>query len=117
MTAPGVKAATNAVQSLLRTASLNRPKWRATRSSTPGSVGAASRQARAAGTRCRPRGPGRAQCWCDPSPARRASFGAVGAETGTPVDLAAVDRRLGIKLDDELAFWFPPDQIAAAAEI
>ncbi len=27
-----------------------------------------------------------------------------------------MDRRLGIKLDDELAFWFPPGQVAAAAE-
>jgi len=26
-----------------------------------------------------------------------------------------VDRRLGIKLEDELAFWFPPEQVAAAA--
>jgi phosphoglycolate phosphatase len=53
----------------------------------------------------------------DSRPAILASFGAVGTETGTPIDLTAVDRRLGIKLDDELAFWFPPDQIAAAAEI
>jgi phosphoglycolate phosphatase len=27
-----------------------------------------------------------------------------------------VDRRLGIKLDEELGFWFPPGQVAAAAE-
>jgi len=46
-----------------------------------------------------------------------ASFGAVATETGVPIDLAGVNRRLGIKLDDELALWFPPDQIAAAAAI
>ena len=46
-----------------------------------------------------------------------ASFGAVGRETGVPIDLSTVDRRLGIKLDDELAFWFPADRIPAAAEI
>jgi phosphoglycolate phosphatase-like HAD superfamily hydrolase len=44
------------------------------------------------------------------------SFGEVARETGTAIDLAAVDRRLGIKLDDELAFWFPVGQVAAAAE-
>src|SRR6202044_3333091 len=37
--------------------------------------------------------------------------------TGIAIDLAAVDRRLGIKLDDELAFWFPPGEIAPAADI
>jgi phosphoglycolate phosphatase len=44
------------------------------------------------------------------------SFGEVARETGTAIDLAAVDRRLGIKLDDELAFWFPAGQVAEAAE-
>jgi phosphoglycolate phosphatase len=53
----------------------------------------------------------------DSRPAILASFGAVATQTGTPIDLSDVDRRLGIKLDDELAFWFPPDQIAAAAAI
>jgi phosphoglycolate phosphatase len=50
-------------------------------------------------------------------PAILASFDGVARETATAIDLAAVDRRLGIKLDDELAFWFPPGQIAAAAEM
>ena len=50
-------------------------------------------------------------------PAILASFGEVARETATAIDLDAVDRRLGIKLDDELAFWFPPDRSAAAAEI
>ena len=45
-----------------------------------------------------------------------ASFAEVGREMSAAIDLAAVDRRLGIKLDDEMAFWFPPDQLAAAAQ-
>ena len=53
----------------------------------------------------------------DSRPAILASFGEVARATGTAIDLDAVDRRLGIKLDDELAFWFPPDQVAAAAGI
>src|SRR5262249_33876579 len=48
-------------------------------------------------------------------PAILASFAEVARETGAAIDLDAVDRRLGVKLDDELAFWFPPDQVAAAA--
>ena len=50
-------------------------------------------------------------------PAILASFAEVARETGTAIDLDAVDRRLGIKLDDELAFWFPAQEWAAAAEI
>src|ERR1700734_3883391 len=50
-------------------------------------------------------------------PAILASFAGVARDTSTAIDLEAVDRRLGIKLDDELAFWFPSDQVAAAAEI
>jgi len=46
-----------------------------------------------------------------------ASFAGLGRDTGTAIDLEAVDRRLGIKLEDELAFWYPPDQRAAAAAI
>jgi phosphoglycolate phosphatase len=49
-------------------------------------------------------------------PAILASFAEVARETATPIDLDAVDRRLGIKLEDELASWFPPDRVAAAAE-
>jgi phosphoglycolate phosphatase len=48
-------------------------------------------------------------------PAILASFAEVARETGVAIDLDAVDRRLGVKLDDELAFWFPPDQVDAAA--
>jgi phosphoglycolate phosphatase len=50
-------------------------------------------------------------------PAILASFAEVARETATPIDLDAVDRRLGIKLEDELASWFPPDRVATAADI
>jgi phosphoglycolate phosphatase len=46
-----------------------------------------------------------------------ASFAAVAAETGVPIDQAAVDRRLGIKLEDELAHWFPSEAIDEAVRI
>src|SRR5262249_61974165 len=50
-------------------------------------------------------------------PAILASFAEVAREMGTPIDLDAVDRRLGGKLEDELAFWLPPEQVTAAAGI
>ena len=50
-------------------------------------------------------------------PAILASFAEVARETGSPIDLDAVDRRLGVKLEDELAFWFPPEQVAPAAGV
>ncbi len=50
-------------------------------------------------------------------PAILASFAELARETGTAIDLGAVDRRLGVKLDDELAFWFPLEQVDAAAEL
>jgi len=46
-----------------------------------------------------------------------ASFAGVAADTGVPIDPAGVDSRLGIKLEDELAFWFPADQIPLAIRI
>jgi phosphoglycolate phosphatase len=46
-----------------------------------------------------------------------ASFAGVAADTGVAIDPAAVDRRLGIKLQDELAYWFPPGEIEAAVRI
>src|SRR5260370_41118484 len=45
-----------------------------------------------------------------------ASFAGLARDTATVIDLAAVDRRLGIKLEDELMFWYPPEQRAAAAQ-
>jgi phosphoglycolate phosphatase len=53
----------------------------------------------------------------DSRPAILASFAALAEETGTAIDLAAVDSRLGIKLEDELPFWYPPDQRDRAALI
>ena len=46
-----------------------------------------------------------------------AAFAGLARDTATAIDLAAVDRRLGIKLEDELTFWYPPDQRTAAAAI
>jgi phosphoglycolate phosphatase-like HAD superfamily hydrolase len=46
-----------------------------------------------------------------------ASFAAVAAETGVSIDPAGVDSRLGIKLEDELAHWFPAGEIAPAMAI
>jgi phosphoglycolate phosphatase len=46
-----------------------------------------------------------------------ASFAVVSDATGVPIDPAAVDRRLGIKLEDELGYWFPAAQGPAAARI
>jgi phosphoglycolate phosphatase len=45
------------------------------------------------------------------------SFAAVGAGTGVAIDLADADRRLGIKLEDELAHWFPSNEIPAAVAL
>jgi phosphoglycolate phosphatase len=46
-----------------------------------------------------------------------ASFAALSDATGVPIDPAAVDRRLGIKLEDELGFWFPAEQVPAAVRV
>ncbi len=46
-----------------------------------------------------------------------ASFARVAADTGVPIDPAAVDSRLGIKLEDELAHWFPAAQVPPAMRI
>jgi phosphoglycolate phosphatase len=45
------------------------------------------------------------------------SFAGVAAETGVAIDPAGVDKRLGIKLEDELAHWMPPEQIDPAIAI
>jgi phosphoglycolate phosphatase len=52
----------------------------------------------------------------DSRPAILAAFAELARETATAIDLAAVDGRLGIKLEDEVAFWFPPERRAAAAQ-
>jgi phosphoglycolate phosphatase len=46
-----------------------------------------------------------------------ASFAGVAADTGVTIDPAEVDRRLGIKLQDELAHWFPPAEIEHAVRL
>jgi phosphoglycolate phosphatase len=46
-----------------------------------------------------------------------ASFAELARQTATDIDLAAVDSRLGIKLEDELMFWYPPAAQAQAAAI
>ena len=53
----------------------------------------------------------------DSRPPIMASFARLARDTATVIDLDAVDRRLGIKLEDELEFWYPPDQRAAAVAI
>jgi phosphoglycolate phosphatase len=45
------------------------------------------------------------------------SFAGVAADTGVAIDPAEVDRRLGIKLEDELAHWMPPEAIEPAMAI
>jgi phosphoglycolate phosphatase len=49
-------------------------------------------------------------------PAIMAAWSAVAGELGVSIDLDEVDRRMGIKLEDEVAYWFPArDQSDAAA--
>jgi phosphoglycolate phosphatase len=50
----------------------------------------------------------------DSRPQTMAAFTALAGETGVGIDLAAVDSRLGIKLEDEVAYWFPAGERAAA---
>jgi phosphoglycolate phosphatase len=49
-------------------------------------------------------------------PAIMAAWQAVAAETGARIDLSQVDERMGIKLEDEVAFWFPEAEWTAAAD-
>jgi phosphoglycolate phosphatase len=45
-----------------------------------------------------------------------AAWVAVAAETGVHIGLDGVDARLGIKVEDEVAYWFPAgEQVSAAA--
>jgi phosphoglycolate phosphatase len=45
------------------------------------------------------------------------SFAAAAAEAGATIDLGAVDSRLGIKLEEELAHWLPADRIEPAMAV
>jgi phosphoglycolate phosphatase len=49
-------------------------------------------------------------------PAIMAAWSAVAAELGVHIDLAEVDTRMGIKLEDEAGYWFPPDTQQTAAD-
>ena len=51
----------------------------------------------------------------DSRPAIMASFQATSRDMSAGIDLDAVDGRLGVKLEDELAYWFPPERVAEAA--
>jgi phosphoglycolate phosphatase len=44
-----------------------------------------------------------------------AAFEAMSRDMSTSIDPGAADGRPGAKLEDELAYWFPPDGIAEAA--
>ncbi len=44
-----------------------------------------------------------------------AAFDRLSAETGVPIDSAAVVTRLGPPLETELANWFPPEEVPAMA--
>jgi phosphoglycolate phosphatase len=46
-----------------------------------------------------------------------ASFASVAADTGVAIDPAGVTSRLGIKLEAELGYWFPPGEITDAARV
>jgi phosphoglycolate phosphatase len=48
-------------------------------------------------------------------PAIMAAWQAVADELGVVIDLSEVDRRMGIKLEDEVAYWFPPTSQTDAA--
>lgn len=52
----------------------------------------------------------------DSRPAILAAFAGVARDTGTRIDPAEVDGRLGIKLEDELGHWFAAAEVPAAAE-
>jgi len=49
-------------------------------------------------------------------PAIMAAWSAVSAELGVMIDLAEVDQRMGIKLEDEVSYWFPADGHQVAAD-
>lgn len=45
-----------------------------------------------------------------------AAWSAVSAELGVVIDLDEVDQRMGIKLEDEVGYWFPADGQQEAAD-
>lgn len=53
----------------------------------------------------------------DSRPAILAAFAGVARDTGTRIDPAGVESRLGIKLEDELAHWFASADVSGAADL
>jgi phosphoglycolate phosphatase len=49
-------------------------------------------------------------------PAIMAAWSAVAEELGVVINLAEVDTRMGIKLEDEVSYWFPADDQQAATD-
>ena len=49
-------------------------------------------------------------------PAILAAWSAVADEHGVHIDMTAVDQRMGIKLEDEVSYWFPAAGQQAAAD-
>ena len=52
----------------------------------------------------------------DSRPGIAATLRELARETTTPIDADLVVSRLGVTLEEELAEWFPPEQITAAAD-
>ena len=52
----------------------------------------------------------------DSRPGIAATMHELAAETGTVIDVDVVVGRLGMVLEDELAAWFPPGEVAAACD-
>ena len=52
----------------------------------------------------------------DSRPAIMAAWSAVSAELGVHIDLTEVDQRMGIKLEDEVTYWFPAGDHDLAAD-
>jgi phosphoglycolate phosphatase len=53
----------------------------------------------------------------DSRPQILASFRALSDETGVAIDLDVITGRLGIKLEEELGYWFPAADVARAAAV
>ena len=53
----------------------------------------------------------------DSRPQILAAFEALSLETNVAVDVAVIETRLGLKLEDELAYWFEEESIGGAAAI
>lgn len=52
----------------------------------------------------------------DSRPGIAATLAALGAETGTPIDADVVVGRLGPPLEDEMAHWFPSDEVPTVSD-